>query len=54
MKFIDLLKILEERNAQYEIVGDIFSMYHGNQYFEFSKFNKTKIAKLIEEIEKYW
>lgn len=54
MKFIELLKTLEEREAQYEIVGDMFSMYLGNQYIEFSKFNKTKIAELVEEIEKYW
>lgn len=54
MKFIDLLKILEEREAQYDVVGDMFSMYLGNQLVEFSKFNKTKIAELIEEIEKYW
>lgn len=53
-KFIDLLVILEQREAQYEIVEDIFSMYLGNQFIEFSKLNEKKTTELIEEIEKYW
>ena len=53
-RFIELLEILESRDAQYEIVGDIFSMYLGNKFIEFSKFNEDKTDELIEEIEKYW
>lgn len=53
-KFIDLLVILEQREAQYEIAEDIFSMYLGNQFIEFSKLNEKKTTELIEEIEKYW
>lgn len=53
-KFIKLLEILESRDAQYDIMGDIFSMYLGNQYIEFSKFNEDKTDELIEEIQKYW
>lgn len=53
-KFIKLLQILENRDAQYEIVEDIFSMYLGNQFISFSKFNEDKTDELIEEIEKYW
>lgn len=53
-KFIKLLEILESRDAQYEIVEDMFSMYLGNQYIEFSKFNEDRTDELIEEIEKYW
>lgn len=53
-KFIKLLEILESRDAQYEIVEDMFSMYLGNQYIEFSKFNEDRTDELIEEIKKYW
>lgn len=53
-KFIKLLEILESRDAQYDIIGDIFSMYLGNQFIEFSKFNEDKTDDLIEEIKKYW
>lgn len=53
-KFIDLLEILENRQAQYEIIGDVFSMYLGNQLVEFSKFNEDRTDELIEEIIKYW
>lgn len=53
-KFIDLLEILENRQAQYEIIEDVFSMYLGNQLIEFSKFNEKRTIELIEEIIKYW
>lgn len=53
-KFIDLLEILENRQAQYEIIEDVFSMYLGNQLVEFSKFNEKRTVELIEEIIKYW
>lgn len=53
-KFIDLLEILENRQAQYEIIEDVFSMYLGNQLVEFSKFNEERTVELIEEIIKYW
>lgn len=53
-KFIDLLEILENRQAQYEIIEDVFSMYLGNQLVEFSKFNEQRTLELIEEIIKYW
>ncbi len=53
-KFIDLLEILENRQAQYEIIEDVFSMYLGNQLVEFSKFNEQRTIELIEEIIKYW
>lgn len=53
-KFIDLLEILENRQAQYEIIEDVFSMYLGNQLVEFSKFNEERTLELIEEIIKYW
>lgn len=52
--FIKLLQILEEREAQYDIVGDMFSMYLGNMLVEFSKFNQDKTLELIEEIESGW
>lgn len=53
-KFIDLLEILENRQSQYEIIEDVFSMYLGNQLMEFSKFNEERTVELIEEIIKYW